>query len=383
MRVRTALLAVVCFAAGFGVATWLQAGRSARETRAPTSMSPADADASATSGRTTTPIAANGPRETVAAPATSRSVAPRVPRHAPPDEPPATEHPDVDRKLEVTFTVPRDVRLEQGIKAEFGRASKTVRARFLMAGRPVEGVVVENARSDAEGRISLDLPRNYRGFLVVQQPDGVQFRVDPPQDDAEAADLGDVRLSPATTISGVVVDESDKPVVGAAVALLSTDMDCRTMGEAKTDRAGRFSIDRVGPYRYEVYARASPPAGVPAEAVGARLAAVRGGEDVRLVARPMFPVTFHLLDDATGKPIVGTWISCYLRRAGAARDASLHEHREGVDEVKLLLDAAGVYEAELSLTPAPWSFIDYYRRLDAVDLSADRENVIDVRLRRQ
>src|SRR6185295_15245881 len=54
---------------------------------------------------------------------------------------------------------------------------KSVRARFLMAGRPVAGVTIEGRKSDAEGRIALTLPRNYRGFLVVSQPDGVQLNI--------------------------------------------------------------------------------------------------------------------------------------------------------------------------------------------------------------
>src|SRR5215831_11400180 len=150
MRVRTVLLAVACFAAGFGVATWLQIGRSAQQTPAQSSASP-DVVAPATSGPSTKPTTASGPWESGAASATARSVAPRVPRRAQPDEPPAADHADIGPKLEIAETVASDVQLDQAIKAEFGRrATKTVRARFLMAGLPVDGVEINGAKSDAE-----------------------------------------------------------------------------------------------------------------------------------------------------------------------------------------------------------------------------------------
>jgi len=378
-KFRAVLGALFFFAAGAGFATWMRGDAVAHptDTQGAARVVPADPPLPETAELRPT----DAPRPTARSPV-SRTTSP-IRRRSPPQEPPRADSEFGTLLGSVEFEIDGgSSKIGDEILARMGK-QKTVRSRFLLAGCPVEGVEINGARSDAEGRIALTLPRNYRGFLVVQQPDGVQFRVDPPQDDAESADLGDVRLVPAARISGVVVDEDDRPVASASVALLSTDMDCRTMGEATTDSAGRFSIGRVGPYRYEVYARASPPKGGKAEAVGARLAAVRGGEDVRLVARPMFPVTFRLLDDATGKPISGTWISCYLRRPGAAHDASLHEHRADVAEVRLLLDAAGVYEAELWLAPAPWTFEIFYRRLDVVDVAADRENVIDVRLKKR
>jgi hypothetical protein len=251
------------------------------------------------------------------------------------------------------------------------RSLKTLRARFLLAGRPIAGVVVDGAKSTEDGTLTLTtLPRNYRGFLIATQPDGAQFRLDPPQDDAAEVELGDVRVHPAGTIAGVVVDESGKPVADATVEVMSSDLDCRTIAEHATDAAGRFSLGGIGPYRYEVAVRG---------AVGARVAAVEAGAtDVRLVVRRTFPVVLRLLDDATGEPVTGPWIACELRPPGAAYDASYHELRHGEREIELRLADPGWYEIDVRLG-------DYRRSLSAhlpaVELTADRRNVVDVRLR--
>jgi hypothetical protein len=261
----------------------------------------------------------------------------------------------------------------------FDRAQKTVRARFLIAGHAVAGVTVNGATSDAEGRLDLKLDASYRGFLIAQQPDGVTFRITPPQDDAPSADLGDIVLRPAGTIEGVVVDESGKAVAGASVAMLSSELDCRTIETTLSDADGRFTIPRVGPYRYEISVRTAPPEGVKAEAFGGRVAAIESGaRDVRVVARAMFPVKLRLLDDATGEPVSGPWLACEIRRPGDPLDASFHELHHSADHIRFFLDAPGFYEIDMRLG-------DYHRsmsgRLPVVELRADRENVVDVRLK--
>ncbi len=259
---------------------------------------------------------------------------------------------------------------------------KTVRARFLMAGLPAAGVRMHGATSDADGRLVLRQPRGRRGFLIALQPDGARVRLDYPQDDSDVADLGDIRLAPAGTIAGVVVDESGEPVAGARVTLLSSDLDCRTLGSMVTDEDGRFTFNAVGPYRYEVYARVDPASGSKTAPLGARLTAVSAhARDVRLVARPMFAVTLRLLDETTGAPITinAPWIACELRRPGAALDASFHELRHNRREVGLFLADPGYYEIDARVGTGT----EYWAaRVPAVELGADRESVVDVKLRR-
>lgn len=368
MRTRGALTALLLLAVTGSVAFVL--ARSADmppadtpiPARATTSRDPAGAAAPA--DRATVPLRVSRPRARV------EPVPQPVP--APQPEPPATS------PFFRSATAPIDIR---GGRQEnvFDRAQKSVRARFLLAGRAVAGVTVNGATSDAEGRIDLKLDVSYRGFLIARQPDGATFRITPPQDDEPSADLGDVVLRPAGTIEGIVVDESGKAVAGATVAVLSSELDCRTLETALTDAGGRFTVPRVGPYRYEISVRATPPEGVKAEAFGGRVAALEAGaKDVRVVARAMFPVKLRLLDDATGEPVSGPWLACELRRPGDAGDASFHELQHSADNVRFFLDAPGFYEIDVRLG-------DYHRsmscRLPVVELRADRENVVDVRLK--
>jgi hypothetical protein len=257
--------------------------------------------------------------------------------------------------------------------------AKTVHARFLLAGYPVAGVSVNNAASGADGRLALTLNRRFRGFLIATQPDGAQFRLDPPQDDAETAELGDIALRPAGQIAGVVVDAGDKPVVGAEVALLSSDLDCRTVETTRTDAEGRFRLPRVGPYRYEVSVRAEAPAGTEAEAFGARVTGIEAGATpLRVVAGPMSAVKLRLIEDATGEPVTGSWIACELRRPGARYDDSVHELRRNVNSFGFLVADPGWYEVDVRLGGLRRSLIG---RLDAVEIVAGRANVIDVRMK--
>ncbi len=270
------------------------------------------------------------------------------------------------------------LRLSAGASAD-SCAIKRIQARFLIAGRPVAGVRLDDlTASDAEGRMTAWRRSDFRGFLVATQPDGAQIRLDPPQSGTDDVDLGDVRLEPSGTIAGIVVNEDGAPVEGAAVSLLSSDLDCGTVGEGKTAADGRFSIGGVGPYRYEVCARVPPPPDSPIEAVGGRVVAVSAGAELRVVARTMSPVALHLLDDATGAPVFGTRIACELRPAGAAYDAGVHELRRGESTVRLDLDAPGCYDVDVRWSDGKRNLAAH---LGAVDLRADRANDVDVRLR--
>jgi len=374
MRVQTILVAATFFVAGALFATWMRNEPAPRSV--PAAPTPAVASQSAQTVETrpsASPATSPSPTDRRSSRATSR----RKPRDGAvePDDPQRQfKSPQLDARDAYLSSIDLGtITLGEGAPISVQK-SKSVHARFLMAGRPVEGVTIDGARSDAEGRVALTLPRNYRGFLVVTQPDGVQLNITPAQDDAESFDFGDVRIQPAGTITGVVVDEQDRPVPLADVALLSSDLDCRTVGGAKTDAEGRFAIGGVGPYRYEVSARTN-------STTGARVAGVAAGADVRLVAKTMIPVVLHLIDDATGAPLAGPWTACELRRPGAAYDASLHELRHEGAEIRLQLDSPGWYEIDVrhgDADPNGWRS----GRVAAVEFVAGRENSVDVRLRR-
>jgi hypothetical protein len=378
MRIRTLALTTASFAAGFLCATWLHVDRAApapsAENRATDVADPPPSSAAPTP---TSSPSSDPPADgrTVPPPSSvaSRRGAPSSRRRAAED---ASQPGPAEIETAAIYAASPRSKVWVGVDdvPVVAPPRKTVRARFLMAGRPVAGVEIHGAKSDAEGRIAFSLPRNYRGFLVVKQPDGAVLNLTPAQDDAESFDFGDVRIQPAGTISGTLVDEAGKPMAAVKVELRSSDLDCRTLAGAATNADGRFAIGGVGPYRYELVAWTGD--------VVARAAAVSAGAEVSLVAKPMVVVVLRQIADETGASMPGPWTACELRRPGDAYDASFHELRHAEADVRLGLAEPGWYEIDVrhgDHDPANCRST----RIAAVELVAGRENVVDVRLKRR
>ncbi len=259
---------------------------------------------------------------------------------------------------------------------------RAVRARFVTSRGPAAGVTLEGATSDADGRIAFRLALGWRGFLIAVHPDGSQFRVEVPQDDTVDVDLGTLTIAAPGAIAGTIVDDADRPIAGATVTLRSAELDCRTVGTAQTDAAGRFAFDGVTHGFHEVVVQAPAPAAeaVDAKALGARRQGLAAGDaDVRMVVRPMFPVVVRLRDEKGESPISGPWIACQLHRAGDPAGVHLHELRHRVTDVVVLLDEPGWYDVEVRMFDSSRCRRD--GRVAAVELRSDRENVIELAMR--
>ncbi|NUN53358.1 MAG: trypsin-like peptidase domain-containing protein, partial [Planctomycetaceae bacterium] len=178
---------------------------------------------------------------------------------------------------------------------EDGRTSE---GRTLLDGRaaalaptdePVESLWIEVVEpADAEGR---PLPLAHGTFGP--------FALSPGRTEIE------VRLSPARTLAGLVLDPDGRGIPGLGVAAApwleefveGRSWSAGTVSLATTDAEGRFLLDRLGDRDYEVTVGLGRDR-APAEPVRAR----PGGEDLRFVLGPAVAAVVRVLD-AGGRPV--------------------------------------------------------------------------------
>lgn len=147
----------------------------------------------------------------------------------------------------------------------------TVRVRLVdgTTGKPIAGVGINvstaqgggaGGKTDDDGRATIEHVPPGIGTLESwqrsQEHEGLQryIRVEP----GATLDLGDVTLTAAEKVAGVVVDADGKPVNGASVQW--TELDCRTFPQSLVDNRssvadaeGKFQLG-VGRHRYVVIA---------------------------------------------------------------------------------------------------------------------------------
>lgn len=122
------------------------------------------------------------------------------------------------------------------------------------------------ARSAADGAFEIASLRPDVAHRLFVKLDGFGSRVFPfPEDEAqsESIDLGDVRLLPEATLSGVVEDETGGAVVGAEVTLRTPGPDGLVRpsdhyaepAAAITDEVGRFRVSSLAAGTYRVRCR--------------------------------------------------------------------------------------------------------------------------------
>jgi len=185
-------------------------------------------------------------------------------------------------------------------------------------GRNPDPELVTNVTTGAEGKFEVML-RPYSPLLVTKPGLAPAWR-DPGPNETNGAPMV---LSPRTTLAGVVVDETGKPLSGAEVfvclAHLGDKRDYRTFLHRKLTR-GLFSshTDASGHFRLENFpanATAELDVSAPGKVLPPRRAQYgpesllwrSGQQDIRLVVEPPAEIEGKLETD-TGEPVTNTWV---------------------------------------------------------------------------
>ncbi len=233
-------------------------------------------------------------------------------------------------------------------------------------GVQVDGIVAEqrvgSAQTDAQGRFDLRLAR-------ASSTVSLQFRARgyAPYElvltnlrDGDSRHLGNIRLSPGTTLAGQVLDRRASPVPDCEIRVQSRarGLDAnRHIATARTDAQGRFR-----------YADAPPgPLLITAIAKGQGSASIRhdqrDGKELQLVLGPERKVLLHLVDEA------GTDVPDVLVRLNPTG-------RLG-EEVDRRTDETGRVEFD-GLSDAPWNasvISESHRPRIETNVQADGEEV--------
>ena len=190
--------------------------------------------------------------------------------------------------------------------------------RYPEQGRNPDAELVTNVTTGAEGRFEVML-RPYSP-LVVTKPGVAPAWRDPGPNETNGASMV---LSPPTTLAGVLVDETGKPLSGAEVFVcvghLGDKQDYRTFLHRKltrrlfsshTDASGRFQIEN-----FPANATAELDVVAPGKVLPPRRAQYgpesllwrSGQQDIRLMVEPQVEIEGKIETD-TGEPVTNGWV---------------------------------------------------------------------------
>jgi RNA polymerase sigma-70 factor (ECF subfamily) len=167
------------------------------------------------------------------------------------------------------------------------------------------------ATTDADGRFrAADLDRSMAHVLSASADGRGRARqsVLPPRDDADASDVGDVRMSPPRAIEGVAVKQDGSPWAGAEVQLTGPNVAQAAMPEVgaretrRTDDLGRFRFGDLAPGAYTVELQDRNATPQPARVT---LTADRDVLDVVLPPKPTGESIVVRVVDESGAPVAG------------------------------------------------------------------------------
>ena len=190
--------------------------------------------------------------------------------------------------------------------------------QYPTQGRSVDPELITNVTTGADGKFEVTL--GPYSPLVVTKPGLAPAWRDPSPNSTNGAPLV---LSPPTTLAGVVVDETGKPLSGAevfvCVAHTGDKQDYRTFLHRKlarqlfsshTDASGRFRIEN-----FPANATAELDVSAPGKILPPRRAQFgpdslfwrSGQQDIRLVVEPPADVEGKVETD-TGEPVTNAWV---------------------------------------------------------------------------
>jgi protocatechuate 3,4-dioxygenase beta subunit len=154
----------------------------------------------------------------------------------------------------LTIRLPREVRVRGRVVDRIGRPIEGARIAVTFPNTYSDGVV---ATSDASGLFDLRNLGRYGNGVHVSK-DGFGDRAIPWDTAARPADLGDIRLDPAASISGVLRDESGRPIPRLELRLVGRPRSTPWFGRAsrtcRTDDVGRFAITNLAADEYTLSA---------------------------------------------------------------------------------------------------------------------------------
>ena len=223
--------------------------------------------------------------------------------------------------------------------------------------------------SDAEGRFSFVAPARHRLLINVSHISAPPDQFQLPEVASGEADLGDIRVVAGGTVRGRVLTAEGLPVAGAKIHLMSLRRRGRYTVQTGADKQGRFEFTGVGAGLHEAYTTVKGEQ-------SARAVGLVSGANVDLVVRPRIYVLLRPVHVATGERIPLIRAGATIRKAGAPEGhGALRIVRQLTDEVKVWVTEPGQYDFALCdpLHAAVW--------VTGVEVRADRENVVTIRLR--
>lgn len=275
----------------------------------------------------------------------------------------------------------------------------TVRARFVDAGgKPVVadlwavGARRFHVENESDGRVALRLVE--ARYELIGQRSLWDVRVATPsmfrgadgawigralgihEDGAGDIDLGDVVIPEGKPVRGRVVDTANAPVARARVSLYLGAIE---IGEAETDKDGRFEFAEVGDQAHTINVRTRAAEVGTSGDRSAEVPNVRGGDaDVRVVLEDMLVIAFKFLSESDRKPL-----------ACAQHTIRVKLHGEGFDWYGT--DTAGdAMESTAFEVLAPGSYDVEVRvagyepmRFESVEVVAGRPTTLDLLLRKK
>jgi protocatechuate 3,4-dioxygenase beta subunit len=261
-----------------------------------------------------------------------------------------------------------------------------VRGRCVDArGAPIADAEVElvqdkstTARTGPDGRFDLGGLRRKGGDFVAECDDAAPTRLAGVSGRRGDVDLGDVVLREGGVVRGVVVDVTGKPVAEAGLTLWNEG---HIVGDGCTDGEGWFVLKHVGDGEHDlVVLEKDPPHG--AMPVMTKVRGIRaGGADLRVVLDCGRRIRFQFVDGATNKPALVKGATIRWRVSGSLdppESTTLLSTPTSV--IRLEVPEVGTYELFVSVS----GFGDTFeaQTCSGVAVSADRETIVDVPLRR-
>ncbi|HEX5474487.1 MAG TPA: carboxypeptidase-like regulatory domain-containing protein [Vicinamibacterales bacterium] len=199
-------------------------------------------------------------------------------------------------------------------------------------------------------RLRAEVPSKQAGYLSAQfgadSPDTVGRPVRLAPNDRATADFA---LRPAATISGRLLDDRGRPVVGATVMLASDRLDNqgqpRTIVSKRTGPDGRYTVDRLAPGTYRIqaqapvvpdeqgralaptYFRATPESDL-AEPITIVSGQHADGVDVTFAREPVLTLRGHVYGE-DGGPAAGAHVRIAFRVVTAIRYRDVRADEQG------------------------------------------------------